>query len=59
MEQKIPFFEIKSIEGNILSKIINLIYILDYSSIYHSVLNGTDPSPVNAIDFVKSRLATD
>ena len=56
MEQKIPFFEIKSIEGNILSKIINLIYILDYSSIYHSVLNGTDPSPVNAIDFVKERL---
>tara|TARA_B100000953_G_scaffold32798_1_gene26040 strand:- start:439 stop:1455 length:1017 start_codon:yes stop_codon:yes gene_type:complete len=59
MEQKISFFEIKSIEGNILSKIINLIYILDYSSIYHSVLNGTDPSPVAGIDFVKSRLATD
>ncbi len=59
IEQKISFFEIKSIEGNILSKIINLIYILDYSSIYHSVLNGTDPSPVAGIDFVKSRLATD
>ena len=52
----IEFFEIKSVNGNILSKLVNLIYLLDYSTIYHAVLNNTDPSPVNAINFVKARL---
>ena len=53
---KIEFFEIKSVDGNILSKIVNLVYLLDYASIYHAVLKKIDPSPVNAIDFVKARL---
>ena len=52
----IEFFEIKSVNGNILSKLVNLIYLLDYSTIYHAVLNNIDPSPVNAINFVKTRL---
>ena len=52
----IEFFEIKSVNGNILSKLVNLIYLLDYSTIYHAVLNNIDPSPVNAINFVKARL---
>ena len=55
-ERGIEYFETKSVEGNILSKIINLIYLLDYSSIYRAILNQIDPSPVNAIDFVKERL---
>ena len=55
-EQGIEYFEIKSIDGNILSKIVNLIYLLDYSSIYYAVLHKVDPSPVNSIDFVKTRL---
>ena len=41
--------------GNIYSKIINLIYVMDYASIFHAVLNNIDPSPVNAIDFVKNK----
>ena len=56
IDKKIECFEIESINGNILSKIVNLVYLLDYSSIYHAVLNHIDPSPVNAIDFVKTRL---
>ena len=55
-EKGIEYFETKSVEGNILSKIVNLVYLLDYSSIYNAVLNQIDPTPVNAIDFVKSRL---
>ena len=55
-DRKIEFFEIKSVDGDILSKIVNLVYLLDYSSIYHAILNHIDPSPVNAIDFVKTRL---
>jgi glucose/mannose-6-phosphate isomerase len=53
---KIEFKEVNSIHGNILSKIINLIYLLDYSTIYRAVLSNIDPSPVKSIDFVKNRL---
>ena len=53
---KVSYYSIKSIDGNILSKIIHLIYLLDYASIYVSVLRGIDPSPVNSIDFIKNKL---
>ena len=52
----IDYRVINSIDGNILSKITSLIYLLDYSTIYAAVLNNTDPSPVVPIDFIKSRL---
>ena len=52
----IDFWEINSIQGDVLSKIINLIYLLDYATIYRSVLNKTDPHPVKSIDFIKDRL---
>ena len=52
----IEYKVIKSLEGGILSKITNLIYLLDYSSVYLSILNNTDPSPVESIEFVKKRL---
>jgi glucose/mannose-6-phosphate isomerase len=54
--KNLQFFEINSVEGNILSKIINLIYVTDFATIYFSVLQNIDPSPVKAIDFVKNRL---
>jgi len=53
---EINYKEVFSVKGNILSKLVNLIYTLDYSSIYHSVLTKTDPSPVKSIDFIKSKL---
>ena len=55
-DKKIEFFEIKSIDGNILSKLVNLVYLLDYASVYHAILHKVDPTPVNSIDFVKTRL---
>ena len=55
-QENIEFKEIFSIDGNILSKIITLIYLLDYATIYKAVIDGTDPSPVMAIDFIKDRL---
>jgi len=54
--KKINYREIQSPKGGILSKLVNLIYVLDYTSIYYAVLNKTDPSPVEAIDFFKSKL---
>jgi len=48
--------KVNSVEGNILSKITNLIYLLDYSTIYTSILKNIDPSPVSSIDFIKKKL---
>lgn len=55
-EKKIDFREVFSVKGNILSKIVNLIYMLDYSSIYRAILSEINPSPVDSIDFIKERL---
>ena len=54
--KNINFREINSTEDNILSKLINLIYLLDYSTIYKAVLLEIDPSPVKSIDFIKEKL---
>ena len=55
--KQIEYKEVYSVKGNIISKIINLIYLLDYTSIYRSVISGVDPSPVSAIDFIKEHLS--
>ena len=55
--KEIPFWEIKSVEGGILTKVTNLIYQLDYCSIYLAVLKKINPDSVDAIDFVKERLS--
>ena len=48
--------EIKSFHWSIHSKLVNLIYFLDYTTIYHAALNNIDPTPVKSIEFVKRRL---
>jgi glucose/mannose-6-phosphate isomerase len=52
----IEYKEILTVDGNILSKIMCLIYMLDYSTIYYSVRLGVNPSPIRSIDFIKERL---
>ena len=53
---KIEYRHVISIKGNIISKLISLIYLLDYASIYKAVLDETDPSPIRSIDYIKSNL---
>lgn len=55
-KNNIDYAEIKSVRGNILTKLICLIYLLDYASIYYAILHKTDPTPVKSIDFIKKRL---
>jgi len=55
-ENNIEYQEIFSTKGHILSKLIHLIYFLDYVSIYHAVLSKIDPAPIKSIDFIKNRL---
>jgi glucose/mannose-6-phosphate isomerase len=55
-EKDIRYQEVFSKDGSILSKLVCLIYQLDFTSIYYAVLSGIDPSPVNSIDYIKKRL---
>ena len=55
-KNNIDFREVFSVKGNILSKLINLIFLLDYTSIYCAVLNRVDPSPISSIEFIKKKL---
>jgi glucose/mannose-6-phosphate isomerase len=54
--KQIDFKEVNSGKGNILSKIMYLIYLLDYSTIYHAIESKIDPTPVKPIEFIKSRI---
>ncbi len=55
-EKNIKYEEITSEKGNILTKIICLIYLLDYASIYLAVKLEVDPTPVDAIEYIKKKL---
>ena len=55
-KEGIDYREVFSLSGNILTKLINLIYLFDYASIYKAISMKVDPTPVKAIDFVKERL---
>jgi len=55
VKNKIEYKEVYSINGNILSKIVNLVYLLDYTSIYRAMFSKIDPTPVKSIDFIKSK----
>ena len=52
-ERNIDYRVINSVQGSILSKLVCLIYLCDYISIYTSVISETDPSPVSSIDYFK------
>ncbi len=52
----IDYMELLSVDGGILEKMVCLIYLLDYATIYRAVLSGVDPTQIHPIDFVKARL---
>ena len=55
-DKNIQYKEIFSQEGSILNKLVCLIYLLDYTSIYNAIISKTDPTPIKSIDFIKKRL---
>jgi len=55
-ERNIEYKQVHSVKGSLLSKLVTLNYLLDYSTIYHAVLHRIDPSPIESTEFVKSRL---
>lgn len=55
-EKNINYFEIFSVQGNILSKLLHMIYLFDYATIYLAIKNQINPTPISSIDFIKRRL---
>lgn len=55
-EKNISFYEVNSVSGELLSKIINLVYHLDYTSIYHAIINQVDPSPLESIEYIRNHM---
>jgi len=56
-KNEIEYKEVISVKGSILSKLINLIYLLDYTSIYSAIFRKVDPTPVKSIDFIKKKIS--
>lgn len=57
VSKNIEYKEIHSGKGNILTKIIKLIYLLDYATIYRAILSKRDPTPISSIEFIKNRIS--
>ena len=55
-QKNIEYKEVFSGEGSILTKLMKLMYLLDYTSIYKAVASEIDPTPVKAIEFIKKNL---
>jgi len=53
-EHKINYVTIESLDGSILTKLICLIYLLDYASIYAAIHSKIDPTPVKPIEYFKN-----
>ena len=51
----IPYRTVRAVNGHILTKLVNLVYVLDYTSMYLAGIRGVDPTPVRSIEFVKER----
>jgi glucose/mannose-6-phosphate isomerase len=48
---------LENLAGQDLDRIFYFIQYLDFTSYYLALLNGVDPTPVNAIDYLKEKLA--
>jgi glucose/mannose-6-phosphate isomerase len=56
-QNNVEYKEIKSVKGGILSKLVNLIYLLDYTTIYLAIKFNVDPTPVKSIEFIKKKIS--
>ena len=56
-ERQIPVVELRAEGDSALARLASLVALTDYASTYLALLQGTDPTPVQAIDVLKSRTA--
>jgi glucose/mannose-6-phosphate isomerase len=55
-QNNVEYKEIKSVKGGILSKLVSLVYLLDYTTIYLAIKFNIDPTPVKSIEFIKKNI---
>ena len=55
-KNNVEYKQVFSNEGNILTKIVCLIYFFDYVSIYTASIRKIDPTPTEPIKFIKKRI---
>ena len=56
-EQQVPVVELRAEGDSSLARLTSLVGLVDYTSTYLALLQGTDPTPVRAIAALKGRLA--
>jgi len=56
ISKNIKFTEVFANSNSILSKIVYLIYFLDFVSIYKAIMLKQNPTPVKSIEYIKKRL---
>ncbi len=54
----IPHREVETVSTNPLAQMMGMTLLGDYLSYYLAILNGVDPTPVEVIDYLKTRLAS-
>ncbi len=57
LKNNIDYRVVSSPRGSIISKLVYLIYFLDYVSIYKAILDRVDPTPVRSIEYLKSKFS--
>lgn len=55
--RNVTVLEVESSGATLLSRILSLVHLGDWTSFYLAVLNQVDPTPVEVIDFLKDSLA--
>ncbi len=55
-QKDIPFFEYKTSGQTLLTQLLTTIYFGDFVSFYLAILNNTNPTPIETIDYLKDRL---
>ncbi|HBC46360.1 MAG TPA: bifunctional phosphoglucose/phosphomannose isomerase [candidate division Zixibacteria bacterium] len=56
-DKSIKVILLENLSGQDLDRVFYFIQYLDFTSYYLALLNGVDPTPVNAIDYLKEKLA--
>ena len=54
-DNNIPYIAINSSGKHIMTKLISLIYVLDYASIYLATIRGVNPTSIDSIKYVRER----
>jgi glucose/mannose-6-phosphate isomerase len=56
-DEGVEVIEVYSQGQGLLSRILSLIYIGDFTSLYLAILYGIDPTPVARVTYLKQELA--